>query len=348
MDRTMLIDRRGMMLGGAASAMLAGNPLRAATRDPYAAVDPEMIDDLRLLVPMEVSAANLHAFRHRPASRQAHPAPPSPVSALPLATVMVPGLPRQPPVRTVQFDGAPGGKNRGAVVWMHGGGYVAGAAGIPVALREAAQAHGWLIVSVDYRLAPEARVAASLADNLAALRWVQDRATQLGVDPRRIAVGGASAGGGHAAMLALAARDRGGPPLAYQVLIYPMLDDRTGSSRRPRPGTGDFVWTAAANRFGWSSLLGVPAGSDRVPPRTVPGRREDLAGLPPAFVGVGTLDLFLDEDIAYAQRLAAAGVPVDLAVVPGAFHAFDGVAPMARASRAFTARWIAGLTAALA
>jgi acetyl esterase/lipase len=345
---TMLIGRRGMMIGGVGGALIAASPLWAALSDPYAAVDPEMIDDLRLSVPMVVSAANLAAFRHRPAARQAHPAPPLPVSALPLTTVLVPGLPGQPSVKTVQFDGAPGRKGRGAVVWMHGGGYVAGAAGIPVPLREAAQAHGWLIVSVDYRLAPEAKLAASLADNLAALRWVQANVARLGVDAQRIAVGGASAGGGHAAMLALAARDGGGPALAYQVLIYPMLDDRTGSSRPARAGTGDFVWTAAANRFGWSSLLGMPAGSARVPTRTVPGRRDDLAGLPPAFVGVGTLDLFLDEDIAYAGRLAAAGVPVDLAVVPGAFHAFDGVAPLARASRAFTARWIAGLTAALA
>jgi acetyl esterase/lipase len=149
-------------------------------------------------------------------------------------------------------------------------------------------------------------------------------------------------------MLALAARDRGEIRLAYQALIYPMLDDRTGSLRPARPGTGKFVWTEAANRFGWTSLLGQPAGGARVPAGVVPARRSDLAGLPPAFVGVGTLDLFLDEDIAYAGALAAAGVAVDLAVVPGAFHAFDGVAPQARASRAFTARWIDDLARALA
>lgn len=182
----------------------------------------------------------------------------------------------------------------------------------------------------------------------AVLRWVHDNADRLGVDRNRIAIGGASAGGGHAAMLALAARDRREVLVAYQVLIYPMLDDRTGSVRSARPGTGEFVWTAASNRFGWGALLGMPAGSTHVPAGTVPGRRTDLAGLPPAFIGVGTLDLFLDEDIAYAEGLTAAGVPVDLVVVPGAYHAFDSVADQARASHAFTTRWQDDLVRALA
>lgn len=342
----MQANRRDILrAGGTAALLLTGGAALAVDR--YAAVDPEMRDDLRLLVPMDATAATLAAFRHRPAARRAHPAPPSPVASLPLTTVMVPGLPGEPMVKTVQFDGAPGRKNRAAVIWLHGGGYIAGAAGIPIALREAARAHGWLVVSVEYRLAPEARLAASLADNYAALRWVHDQAATLGVDRARIAVGGASAGGGHAAMLALAARDRGEVPVRYQALIYPMLDDRTGSSRPARPGTGLFVWTAASNRFGWSALLGVKAGSAAVPVGMVPGRRGDLSGLPPAFIGVGTLDLFLDEDVAYAGALRAAGVPVDLSVVPAAFHAFDGVAPIARASQDFTARWITGLTTAL-
>jgi acetyl esterase/lipase len=344
---------RREMLMGAGVALLAGGrgiaaPMTpAATPDRFALVDPAMIDDLRMVTPMVVSADNLTAFRHRPATRPAHPAPPPAIPLAPNTTVTIPGLPGRPPVRTVQFDGAPGRQGRGAVVWMHGGGYVAGAASIPGDLRVAAARAGWLIVSVDYRLAPEATYTQSIDDNLAALRWVVDRAAALGVDRARIAVGGASAGGGHAAMLALAARDAGGLPVAAQVLIYPMLDDRTGSTRPARPGTGDFIWTPAANRFGWSSLLGVPAGSTRVPARVVPARRQDLAGLPPAFIGVGTLDLFLDEDIAYAGALQVAGVPVDLAVVPAAFHAFDGIAATAPASRAFTARWIAFLERAL-
>jgi acetyl esterase/lipase len=343
------MQTRRDILGGAGAAILLAGGRSAFAReatDPFADVDPEMVDDLRLIQEMIPSAGNLDAFRHRPPAKHAHAAPQSALAAAKLPVIMVPALPGQPPVRTVQFDGASGRTGRGAVVWMHGGGYVSGSAGIPTDLRVAAQRQGWLVVSVDYRLAPEATVRQSLDDNYAALRWVHDNAATLGVDRSRIAVGGASAGGGHAAMLAFAARDRGEVKLAYQVLIYPMLDDRTGSSRAARPGTGAFVWTAAANRFGWSSLLGVPAGGARVPERLVPARRRDLAGLPPAFVGVGTLDLFLDEDIAFAGALRAAGVPVDLVTVPAAFHAFDGIAPMARASRDFTARWIAGLATA--
>ncbi|MBJ6123650.1 alpha/beta hydrolase fold domain-containing protein [Sphingomonas sp. BT553] len=339
-------SRREILKGGGAGFLLAGSGTlwTQAPVAQFADVDPEMVDDLRLLQEMVVSADNLTAFRHRPVAQRAHPMPPlPPVATARLPVVMVPGLPGQPAVRTVQFDGAPGRKDRGAVIWLHGGGYVAGAAGIPVDLRLAAQRRGWLVVSVEYRLAPEATVAKSSADNYAALRWVHENAATLGVDRSRIAVGGASAGGGHAAMLALAARDRGEVKLAYQVLIYPMLDDRTGSSRPARPGTGQYVWTAKANRFGWSSLLGVPAGGMQVPVGVVPARRSDLGGLPPAFVGVGTLNLFLDEDLAYAGALRAAGVPVDLLVVPAAFHAFDSAAPMARASQNFTRNWIADL-----
>jgi acetyl esterase/lipase len=346
-DDHIRVDRRLFMAGAAAMIAVPAWSAAGASRRDFAGVDPAMIDDLALVEEMEVSAANLDRFRHRPAARHARPATPP---AIPVAAPVprtVPGLPGLPPVRTVQFDGAPGRRGRGAVVWMHGGGYVAGAAGIPADLRVAAREHGWLVVSVDYRLAPEAAFPAALDDNLGALCWVHHNAETLGIDRARIAIGGASAGGGHAAMLAFAARDRSPVKPACQILIYPMLDDRTGSSQPARPETGRFIWTAASNRFGWSSLLGMPAGGARVPAGAVPARRTDLAGLPPAFIGVGTLDLFLDEDLAYAAALTAAGVPVDLRVVPAAFHAFDGVAPQAPASRAFTAQWIATLAAAI-
>lgn len=336
-----MTTRRDVLQAAAASLVLAGVPtigLARSIRNPaLAKVDPEMRAALADHPTVDFTATSLPQQRY-----------PRPKVAAPLVERMIPGLPGQPPVRTIQFDGAPSRRARPAVLWIHGGGYVSGAASIGQGLCELATARGWLVVSVDYRLAPQARLASSLADTYAALRWVHDNADQLGVDRGRIAVGGASAGGGHAAMLALAARDRREVALAYQVLIYPMLDDRTGSARPARLGTGDFIWTAASNRFGWSSLLGVPAGSVHVPPRAVPARRTDLAGLPPAFIGVGTLDLFLDEDIAYADSLTAAGVAVDLAIVPGAYHAFDGIAANARASRAFTARWQDDLSRALA
>ena len=173
-------------------------------------------------------------------------------------------------------------------------------------------------------------------------------ADALGVDRKRIAVGGESAGGGHAAMLAIAARDRKEIPLAFQLLIYPMLDDRTGSTRPVPRHIGAFVWTAESNRFGWTSLLGIPAGSPRVPPGSVPARVENLAGLPPAFIVTGAIDLFVDEDIEYARRLVAAGVPTELHVVPGAYHGYDLLVPNAKVSARFADYWTTALRRALA
>jgi acetyl esterase/lipase len=155
------------------------------------------------------------------------------------------------------------------------------------------------------------------------------------VDRNRIVVMGESAGGGHAAALALAARDRGEVPLAGQVLIYAMLDDRTGSVRRTPPHLGTFVWTPELNVLGWSALLGMPAGSAAVPRGAVPARAASLAGLPPTFIGVGALDLFVEEDIEYARRLLNAGVPTELFVAPGAYHGFQFIVPTAAVSREF-------------
>jgi acetyl esterase/lipase len=155
------------------------------------------------------------------------------------------------------------------------------------------------------------------------------------MDPSRIAVMGSSAGGGHAAILTIAARDRGEVPIAFELLIDQMLDDRTGSTRTLPASIGAFVWTPEFNRLGWIALLGVPAGSDNVPAGAVPARLADLAGLPPTWIGVGAIDLFVEEDIDYARRLILAGVPTELLVVPGAFHGFDAFVPDAPISRAF-------------
>lgn len=174
---------------------------------------------------------------------------------------------------------------------------------------------------MDYKLAPEAVFPTALEQNYATLAWLHQNAGHLGVDAARIAISGDSAGGGHAAALAIAARDRKEFPIAFQCLIYPMLDDRTGSTHRVPPHIGHFVWTEAANRFGWSSLLGIPAGSSSVPPGSVPARVKDLSGLPPTFIGVGSIDLFCEEDMEYAKRLALSGVRAELFVVPGAWSA---------------------------
>jgi len=161
-------------------------------------------------------------------------------------------------------------------------------------------------------------------------------------------VGGESAGGGHAASLAIHARDRNEVPIVFQLLIYPQLDDRTGSTRPVPPAIGHFMWTTSANRFAWSSLLGVPAGSSKVPVAAVPARVASVAGLPPAWIGVGSIDLFVEEDMEYARRLVHAGVATELLVMRGAFHGFDLLVPDAEVSKQFSASWKSALRKAFA
>lgn len=213
---------------------------------------------------------------------------------------------------------------RPAVLHIHGGGYVAGSMHMmDGANRKLAAELGCVVVSVDYRLAPETPHPGPVGDCYAALRWLHAHGGTLGVDATRIAVSGESAGGGLAAALALLARDRGEVPVIFQRLIYPMLDDRTCTRSDPNPYTGEFVWTRAHNHFGWRSLLGHEPGVPAVSPYAAAARAKDLAGLPPAFISVGALDLFFDESLEYAQRLVRAGVSTELHVYPGAFHGSD-------------------------
>jgi acetyl esterase/lipase len=242
------------------------------------------------------------------------------------------------PEVTIYVVNAKPGASRGGILHTHGGGYVLGAAKSEIgSLQALAVELDCAIVSVEYRLAPETRYSGSIEDNYAGLRFLHDHADELGVDRSRLAVMGESAGGGHAALLAITARDRGEVPLAFQCLVYPMLDDRTGSSRQAPETVGTLLWTAASNRFGWRSFLGVEPGGANVPAQGVPARVEKLEGLPPAFVGVGSIDLFVEEDIDYARRLIAANVPAELLVVPGAFHGFDLIAADTSVAKRFTA-----------
>jgi acetyl esterase/lipase len=225
------------------------------------------------------------------------------------------------------------------LVWIHGGGYVIGnAAQDDEICRRFARQLGVTVASVDYRLAPEHPYPAPLDDCYAALTWL---AGLPAVDPARVAIGGASAGGGLAAALALLARDRAEVAVAAQLLVYPMLDDRSAT----QAGLHDpkhRLWTQKSNEFGWSAYLG-----DADPNVAVPARHDDLSGLPPAWIGVGTLDLFHTEDLAYAERLKAAGVSCDVLEIPGAFHGFDGVAAKAEVSQSFFASQVAFLRGAL-
>jgi acetyl esterase/lipase len=212
-----------------------------------------------------------------------------------------------------------------AFFWIHGGGYVLGTPQqddrFLIAL---AGQLGIVIVAAAYPLAPEHPAPAALDDLVSGWRVIHSRAGELGIDPRRVALGGGSAGGGLAAALAQLLHDSGGPEPVFQLLVYPMLDDRT-VLRTDLDVRHVRIWPPSSNRFGWESYLGQPAGGPNVPPYSVPARREDLAGLPPTWIGVGTLDLFHDEDLAYAARLRAAGVPTEILEVPGVFHGFDAI-----------------------
>jgi acetyl esterase/lipase len=234
------------------------------------------------------------------------------------------------PVRV--FRPAKSSGRRPGLLWMHGGGMVLNTITMEdAACRAFADRLGIVVVSVGYRLAPEHPYPAPLEDCYTALRWL---AALPDVDSSRIAVGGASAGGGLATALALLARERDEVHPVLQLLVCPMLDDRTGlrtdiDRRKLR------LWNVGDNRFGWRCYLGPAATGGAVPGLAAPARHTDLVGLPPAWIGVGTRDLFHDEDVAYAERLRAAGVPCQLEIVDGAFHGFDGVAPKAPVSQAF-------------
>ncbi|SEM81245.1 Acetyl esterase/lipase [Stigmatella aurantiaca] len=237
----------------------------------------------------------------------------------------VPGPPGAPEVRVLMYR--PKRKSPGAwpaMLHMHPGGYVIGSPEMnDVGNRWLASRVGCVIVSVDYRLAPETPFPGPVEDCYAVLRWLHANAAQLGVDASRIAIGGESAGGGLAAALGLMVRDRGEVPVIFQVLIYPMLDDRTATEVDPAPHVGEFFWTRASNRFGWECMLGQKPGGADVSPYAAPARAASLAGLPPALVSVGALDLFVEENLEYARRLLAAGVPTELHVYPRAVHAFN-------------------------
>ena len=222
-----------------------------------------------------------------------------------------------------------------AVLYLHGGGMILGLEHLGVvydlAVREYVATSGVPMLMVDYRIAPEHPHPTPVEDCYAALRWLADNAATLGADPARIGVMGDSAGGGLAAGVCLLARDRGGPPVAQQLLVYPMLDDRI---HPPDPELLPFLtWTYDDNVTGWAALLGDSAGTDTVPPYAAPARARDLAGLPDTYLDVGDLDIFRDEDITYAQRLADAGVPTELHLHPGCPHAFEALARKADVSR---------------
>lgn len=310
-------------------------------------VDPELLPILEQWPSLQLSRELLPAMR---AARQQQPAgaPPPVPPDVEVFERRFPGSAGAPEVRVLVYrpQGVPPG-GWPALLHLHGGGYILGTPDMAdVTNRWRAKTVGCVIVSVDYRLAPETPAPGSVEDAYAALRWLHANAAQLGVDARRIAIGGESAGGGLAAALGLLARDRGEVPVLYQALVFPMLDDRTASTVEPAPHVGEFIWTRASNRFGWECLLGHAPGGEGVSPYAAPARAPSLAGLPPTGVWVGALDLFLEEDVEYARRLLLAGVPTELHVYPGAFHGFM-FAAQAQVTQAFARDYEQALRRAL-
>jgi len=310
-------------------------------------VDPDLVPLIEMLPSISFASAPLADVRAMMAAT-APPRPP-PAPDIEVYEANAPGRDGAPDVRLIVTAPKATRAGRPGILHVHGGGYVLGSADM-TGETDAAYARELdaVVVSVDYRLAPETPHPGPVEDCYAGLAWLHGEAMRQGVDPSRIAVTGESAGGGLAAALVLLARERGEIPIAFQHLVFPMLDDRTCVHPDPSPYLGQFVWNPDANRFGWAALLGHEPGLSDVSPFAAPARATDLAGLPPTFMICGALDLFLEEDLDYARRLIRAGVPTELHVYPGAPHGFMFV-PDAELTQTYVrdsmAAWARALTA---
>ncbi|ADH67642.1 MULTISPECIES: alpha/beta hydrolase [Nocardiopsis] len=320
------------------------------TTPPRPALDPELAAALTLLgdeITPSITPDMIPSLRQR----RAH--------LLPTDTTLHPAYTETPhhapshdhtPIPLIHWHPTHTTAPTGALYWIHGGGMIMGShrgTEIP-GLLETAHELDLALISVDYRLAPEHPHPTPVEDCYAGLTWITDNATDLGLDPTRIVIGGGSAGGGLAAATTLLARDRGGPALQGQLLICPMLDDRNDTvSSHQMAGTG--VWDRTSNATGWTALLGTHAGGPDVSPHAAPARAQDLSGLPPAFLDVGSAETFRDEVVDYASRIWQAGGSAELHVWPGGFHGFDGIAPQAALSRSARAQrlpWLRRITGA--
>lgn len=245
----------------------------------------------------------------------------------------VPGPPDAPDVSLLVCRPAAAAGPLPVLYHVHGGGMVIGdnRVGVDEPLAWAGEL-GAVVVSVEYRLAPEHPHPAPIDDVHAGLLWTADHAAEIGGDPERIVLVGASAGGGLTAALALLLRDRGGPQVLGQMLLCPMLDDRNDTpSSHQMAGTG--TWDRGSNETGWTALLGEARGGPDVSPYAAPARATDLSGLPPAYLDVGSAEIFRDEVVGYATRIWQAGGAAELHVWPGGVHGFDGLAPTAHLTR---------------
>jgi acetyl esterase/lipase len=284
-------------------------------------VDPELAPILDSLPSIPLTHEIVQQVRAMATTQRFPNLPASP--GIEVTEHFVPGPAASPQVRVLLYRPTTPTTPKPALLLLHGGGYIIGSPEQEDSMiKSIVSSVDCIALSVDYRLAPEHPYPAPLEDCYAALQWLHSHADELHIDPTRIALMGSSAGGGLAAALALLARDRQEIPLAFQLLIAPMIDDRTVTTSDPHPYTGEFVWTRDNNRFGWTSYLGQQPGTPDILPYAAPARAENLAGLPPTFINVGAIDLFLDEDLDYARRLTRAGVPTELHIYPGAYHGY--------------------------
>ena len=292
----------------------------------YHLVDAEMRPLLDVFPTVDVTAESLSSVR-----QTKFPVPPVPaeiVAALDHYRHTVPGESGAPDVPVDIYRPKNAANCLPCVLYIHGGGFVAGTSLDRASfLQQLAVEECCVVASVDYRLAPETAFPGAIEDCYSALKWLANQSDELGIDPARVGMMGDSAGGGLAAALALLARDRREHAIAFQHLIYPMLDDRTCVRSDPHRFTGEYMWTPRSNWFGWTSLLGCEPGGPDVSPYASAARATDLGGLPPTFIMTGSLDLFLEENMEYARRLIRSGVSCELHVYPGGVHGFDLAPP---------------------
>jgi acetyl esterase/lipase len=292
-------------------------------------VDPELLPTLDAFPPMTLSAETLPMIRAAiPQMMTARPLPDFPVSS---NIVNIPSGEDGRDIRCLLIRPLSPHENMPAILHFHGGGHVLGVPEMdqPQLMRWAAELK-CLVLSVDYRLAPETPFPGPMDDAYAALKWLNEQTSVLGIDANKIAVSGASAGGAMAACLCLMARDRGEYKIAFQHLEAPRLDDRLAALADANPFTGEFVWTRANSAFCREAYL----GEHRINAYGSAARATSLSGLPPAFIAVGALDLFVDECLDYTARLTRAGVAVELIVYPGCFHGFKMAAGASVTERA--------------
>ncbi|WP_221715611.1 alpha/beta hydrolase [Sphingobium xanthum] len=288
-------------------------------------VDPELLRVAELFPPQMLSDKTIEAARSVPLSLTQALSP-----GVTRTEHVVPGPNGAPARRLIVLTPDTVSGDTSCLFFIHGGGYVVGdpesvqswASGL-------AKVSRCIVILPTYRLAPETRWPAPVDDLHAQYLWLHQNARMLGIDPQRVATGGASAGGGHAVRLALRVRETNGPRIHFQLLLGPMLDDRHPDN----PYAGEYVWTRDYDRYGWDSLLGLASGGDGVPTEAVPNRIADLSGLPPTYIGIGDLDLFTHSCLDFAQRLMAGGVSTELHVYAGGFHGFEYFVPDAQISK---------------